>query len=138
MTTQAHPPTEAQQLADARTATRAAEQKAAHWQAVADRQRRQIEMLETEIDRWRAENNRLGNDVAQLEHERDTADTYASEMTWHRKAAERERDELSRELAELTRQIAAEKAAHQEQIAGLRAQIDPLGGLPAPGYTEAS
>jgi hypothetical protein len=55
--------------------------------------------LEAELDRLRAENSRLCADVMQLEHERDTADTYASEMEWHRWAAEKERDELRAQLS---------------------------------------
>ena len=54
MTTQAHPPSVDQQLADARTATAVAEQKAAHWQGVADAQRAEIEELKGETATARA------------------------------------------------------------------------------------
>jgi hypothetical protein len=60
---------------------------------------------EQENDRLRAENNRLCNDIAQLEHERDGADAYASEMEAHRKHAEARADAAERKASEYSKAI---------------------------------
>jgi hypothetical protein len=65
-----------------------------------DKTRERADAAEQENDRLRAENNRLCNDIAQLEHDRDGADAYASEMEAHRKHAEARADAAERRLGE--------------------------------------
>jgi ClpP class serine protease len=76
MTTQATPPTDAERAEHWRIAYQGAEAKAAHWQAVADKQRGQIDALSAENDRLRAMSVLLSNDAQHAAYERDQANAY--------------------------------------------------------------
>jgi uncharacterized protein YlxW (UPF0749 family) len=86
MTTQAHPPSEAQQLADARIANALLHLRLAEQDKIAAKERARADALEADNDRLRADGVRMANTIGQLEHERDDADTDTSEMTWRANA----------------------------------------------------
>lgn len=98
------------------------------WEARWRVQLQQIAALEADNDRLRAEALELALDVLALQHERDGLETYASEMEWHRRAAE-QREQINTK-DELLRVALAYEIEHNGVLGEQQDRLRAALGLP--------